>query len=407
MRGAIEASILDVSDIATASALADGDYMLVTQGSAGKKVALSAVVTKALAGLNAYITALTAVSSIGGTDVIHVIQGGVEKKATVTQLHAAVGTTIAPATTTDGKIPQWDSASKTLKDGLTLRSSVRASGTADAVSVPSEAAVRLLAAGIIPDAPDASAALADDDTILVYDLSATTQVESTLSRLWTWILSKIVAIVDVSTHGWVLDEDTMASDSALKVPTQQSVKAYVDRAVYGHIWVPASDMKESTTAGSTAAAIEYGTNDLTHAVQVFAGDTADESAEFNLVMPPEWDRGTIKFKALWAPGHANSNPDEYIKLTMAAGAFSNDDALDAALGTGVAVEDQASTDDDLLVTDASAAITVGGSPALLDLIHFKITRDWDYAGAGAAMDVDLRLFGVVIQYTKSAAVAAW
>jgi hypothetical protein len=33
---------------------------------------------------------------------------------------------------------------------------------------------------------------------------------------------------DVSSNAWVLDEDNMASNSATKVPTQQSVKAYVD-----------------------------------------------------------------------------------------------------------------------------------------------------------------------------------
>jgi len=36
---------------------------------------------------------------------------------------------------------------------------------------------------------------------------------------------------DVSGNSWVLDEDTMSSDDATKVPTQQSVKAYVDNAV--------------------------------------------------------------------------------------------------------------------------------------------------------------------------------
>ena len=36
------------------------------------------------------------------------------------------------------------------------------------------------------------------------------------------------ADTDVSANGWVLDEDDMSSDSATKVPTQQSVKAYVD-----------------------------------------------------------------------------------------------------------------------------------------------------------------------------------
>jgi hypothetical protein len=39
------------------------------------------------------------------------------------------------------------------------------------------------------------------------------------------------ADTDVSANGWVLDEDDMLSDDATKVPTQQSVKAYVDTKV--------------------------------------------------------------------------------------------------------------------------------------------------------------------------------
>ena len=41
------------------------------------------------------------------------------------------------------------------------------------------------------------------------------------------------ADTDVSANGWVIDEDTMASDLATKVPTQQSVKAYVDANIGG------------------------------------------------------------------------------------------------------------------------------------------------------------------------------
>jgi hypothetical protein len=52
-------------------------------------------------------------------------------------------------------------------------------------------------------------------------------------------------------------------------------------------------------------------------------------------------------------------------------------------------------------------LTVGGTPALGDLIHFKVTRDYDYAGAGSAMDVDLRLIGILIQFNKTNTVAAW
>jgi len=36
------------------------------------------------------------------------------------------------------------------------------------------------------------------------------------------------ADVDISLNDWVIDEDNMVSNLATKVPTQQSVKAYVD-----------------------------------------------------------------------------------------------------------------------------------------------------------------------------------
>jgi len=39
------------------------------------------------------------------------------------------------------------------------------------------------------------------------------------------------ADTDVSGNSWVVDEDTMVSDLATKVPTQQSVKAYVDAEI--------------------------------------------------------------------------------------------------------------------------------------------------------------------------------
>lgn len=37
---------------------------------------------------------------------------------------------------------------------------------------------------------------------------------------------------DVSGASWVLDQDDLSGDDATKIPTQQSVKAYVDNASY-------------------------------------------------------------------------------------------------------------------------------------------------------------------------------
>ena len=63
------------------------------------------------------------------------------------------------------------------------------------------------------------------------------------------------ADTDVSANGWVLDEDNMASDDPTKVPTQQSVKAYVD-----------SNAGTANTIDSDTSVADLGSGD--HALQV-------------------------------------------------------------------------------------------------------------------------------------------
>ena len=107
------------------------------------------------------------------------------------------------------------------------------------------------------------------------------------------------------------------------------------------------------------------------------------------------------------PGDADVNADEHVKFYLAAGARSDDDALDDALGTSVDMADQVIADEDLHITPASGALTVGGTPALGDLVHFKLSRDYDHDGGGTAMDVDAWVLGVLIQYRKNQEVSAW
>lgn len=72
-------------------------------------------------------------------------------------------------------------------------------------------------------------------------------------------------LTSTSGFGFVVDEDTMTSNSDTKVPTQQSVKAYVDTAVAG----AATAFNPGTTVtayeefiGGTAASGQIGTNGL-------------------------------------------------------------------------------------------------------------------------------------------------
>ncbi len=197
------------------------------------------------------------------------------------------------------------------------------------------------------------------------------------------------------------------ADGTIRKSELSRLKTYLDAGgVYDEIWIPAGAMTPSETDGATPDVHEYATNGMTHDVMLFR-DVATEAAEFNIVMPPAWNRGTIKFKAYWSA--AAGTTDHWIKLELEAGAFSNDDTFDAptVLGGAQEVVDQLIANSKLHVTAASGALTVFGSPALGDIIHFKITRDHTYDGGGNALSDDLKLLGIQIQYQKTNTVAGW
>lgn len=222
---AIEGDILDISDLSTGTP-ADADLLLLCQGSVGKKITYLSFYTAVLDALNAYVTALTAVTSTANTDVFYCIQGGVEKKVTLADIVAHVGAPVTKSgSTTEDNIPQWTATDGQLKDGLTLATGDFGAG--DSTTIPTTQSVRTVMDTIVDDATDIGAALVDADEILVDDASST-QKKSTFTRIWTWIVSKLQAVTDLSSYSWFLDDDTMAADDATKVASQQSIKAYVD-----------------------------------------------------------------------------------------------------------------------------------------------------------------------------------
>jgi hypothetical protein len=215
--------------------------------------------------------------------------------------------------------------------------------------------------------------------------------------------------VDLDING--LSEEATPADTdhlVLQRGSNDPLKVLIGklRGGYDTLWIPAAAMAPSETDGATAATNEYATEGMTHDVMTFAGADNDTHAEFDVVMPEAWDRGAIKVKVYWTAG-GDANADEWVEFYLAAGARSDDDALDSALGTAVDIADQLIADDDLHITPASGALTVGGTPSLGDLIHFKLSRDYDHDGGGTAMDVDAHVLGVLIQYQKTENVAAW
>jgi len=109
VRGAIEAAILDISDIGAAGALAGTDILLVTQGTTGKRTTLTALNTAIYASLAAHVTGLTAASSANDADEFYAVTSVGARKVTLTQMNTTLGVSagaIAPASTTENYVPQ-------------------------------------------------------------------------------------------------------------------------------------------------------------------------------------------------------------------------------------------------------------------------------------------------------------
>lgn len=173
---------------------------------------------------------------------------------------------------------------------------------------------------------------------------------------------------------------------------------------YKTIFIGGGAMTPSQTAGATPAIIEDGTNDLTRPCMMFKGVTADTSAEWCHAMPEDWDLGTVKAKVMWS-GQAGASASDTVRFLLAAGAFSDNDALDAALGAPVTMDDTVTAALDMQTTPASAALTIGGTPVLGDLVRWKVTRDFDYGAQ--PMTEDAAVIGVWIQYQATVTPAAW
>lgn len=174
---------------------------------------------------------------------------------------------------------------------------------------------------------------------------------------------------------------------------------------YQTIWIPAGYFTPTDTNGAGIGTYEYATNDLMRDYLAFDG-TTEEFACCDFPFPEGWDRGTIKAKFCWAPGDSACSAGDTVEWEIGGLAVSNDDALDASLGTTQVISDTvlAGKDGDLHITGATPAITIGGSPALGDLIHIKISRN---VSGTDDMTEDAWLFGVLLQITVDQSVTTW
>jgi len=166
------------------------------------------------------------------------------------------------------------------------------------------------------------------------------------------------------------------------------------------IWMPAGAMiPRVTTAAATLNSVEIATSLIALRTMDFDSSSA-QFCGFGIQMPKGWDEGTLVAQFVWsATGQSPDN--DGVRWFIRAGAYASNDALTTALGTavGAAAQDHSATDDDVMITAETAAITVAGSPGAEEWVYFEVYRD--VSDAGDDLDVNARLHGVKIHYTLS------
>ena len=159
-----------------------------------------------------------------------------------------------------------------------------------------------------------------------------------------------------------------------------------------NIWIPAAQWIPKTTLGCGVDSVETTTNDQNFDQLLFDAG-ADEFADAIVIVPNNWDNGTITARFYWKASTSSGD----VVWGIQARAFANDDALDTAAGTAQTVTDTLTATNDMCVTSATSAVTIGGTPAANTPVQFTVYRDAN--AGGDTLAADARLLGVEIIYT--------
>ena len=138
------------------------------------------------------------------------------------------------------------------------------------------------------------------------------------------------------------------------------------------MWIPSGTMKPTVSNGCAALTSVETTSGRPDMVVLDFDKDSDEFAQFAIAFPKSWNAGTVTFQYYWSGIAATTN----VTLTLAGVAFADNDSIDTAYGTAVAVTDAAQgAVEELLVSAESGAVTIAGSPGDNELVYFRIGRD--------------------------------
>jgi len=137
--------------------------------------------------------------------------------------------------------------------------------------------------------------------------------------------------------------------------------------------------------------VEAATNDIDYWVLDFDA-TTEERAFWNVQMPDNWDASTITAIFVWT--NAAGLTTETVAWGIKARTYADSDAIDQAYGSEITTSDTWLAQNDVHISAASTAITIGGTPAGGQWVVFNVGRKV----ASDNMTGDARLMMVKIEY---------
>jgi hypothetical protein len=158
------------------------------------------------------------------------------------------------------------------------------------------------------------------------------------------------------------------------------------------IVIPSGSMTPTITAGCAAiATVESTTNKINYKVLDY-DTTTEEHSCINFAMPASWDGGVVQFRVNWTAASGSGG----VAFGLAGRSYADDDAIDQALGTEVAVTDTLITAVDEHITDWSGDVTLAGSPAGNQHVYLELARK--PAHASDTLGVDARVINLQLRY---------
>jgi hypothetical protein len=162
-----------------------------------------------------------------------------------------------------------------------------------------------------------------------------------------------------------------------------------------NVWIPAAHFIPRVTNGAGVDSRELTTNNYDELL--FDPGTA-EYAQALVIMPSNYNNGTITARFYWTGSGATDGSDDVVWGFQGV-AIANDDALSASMGTAVTVTDTVIATNDMMVSAATSAATMAGTPAANKPILVQIYRD--AASGSDTYGHDARFLGIELAYTSS------